>query len=614
MRPALLLAVLCLAVLAGSARHALVPGADAVGPGLTVTSTSDVGAAGGAVCPHAAQCTLRRAIEIANADASGLRFTIDFDPVVFPAGAPATISVGTVPLPNIARADVTITSAGAGVSLQSASTSLTLVSNGLTITAPGFVLRGMSIRGFTGSCVAVTGDDAVIGEADAGNLLGGCKSGIAVSGSNARIQGNSIGFGANLGPDPINTGVVIAGSGALLGGPASSPATSNRIGFADTAVFVGSGAAAAFSGVVIERNVLGTRANGDPAPVGTGIILSQPSNGALVTANAIANVETAIEIRPDAGGVSVIHNRLVGNTFSTVTGMAIDLAADGLMNPNDPDDSDAGPNLLLNHPVIVRATQTRITGISCPGCQVQVYRAFHTPGGSKDYGIEPLSQTSAVADAAGQFAIDNAPTTPGEWLLALATDADGNTSEFGPSARVGAGAVLCGNVQLQAGWNHVGYFGAQPVALLATFPADPSGSVTAIYRVIDGTTDFERWFSTTALGRTLQTVEPGESYWFFATAPVTLPGGFSLSFPLPVHLKAGWNDLVYLGASADVADALGSLNGNFSDLYHYDGAAGWLRFGGLGIPSWAQNFSTLQACGVYQVRLESPATLVPLQP
>lgn len=614
MRPALISAVLCLAVLAGGARQAAIPFAGAINPGVTVTSTSDAGAAGGAVCPHVDQCTLRRAIEMANADAGGVRFTIDFDPVVFPSDSPATIAVGTVPLPNITRADVTITAVGAGVSVQSASASLTLVSNGLTITGPRFVLRGLSIRGFTGSCVAVTGEDAVLGEADAGNLLGGCKSGIAVSGSNARIQGNSIGFSADLAADPVNTGVVVAGSEALVGGPATSAGASNRIGFAEAAVFVGSGAAAAFSGVVIERNVIGTRANGDPAPVGTGIVLSQPSNGTLVTANAIANAATGIELRPDAGGVSVIHNRLRGNTFSAITGMAIDLAADGLMNPNDPDDSDVGPNLLLNHPLIVRATQTRVTGISCPGCQVQVYRAFHTPGGSNDYGIEPLSQTFAVADAAGQFAIDNAPTSPGEWLVALATDAEGNTSEFGPSARVGAGAVLCGNVQLQAGWNHVGYFGAQPVALLSTFPADPSGSVTAIYGVIDGTTDFERWFSATSVGRTLLTVEPGESYWFFATAPVTLPGGFSISFPLPVHLKAGWNDLVYLGASAEVADALGSLNGHFSDLYHYDGAAGWLRFGGLDIPSWAQSFSTLQACGVYQVRLESAATLIPLQP
>jgi hypothetical protein len=110
-------------------------------------------------------------------------------------------------------------------------------------------------------------------------------------------------------------------------------------------------------------------------------------------------------------------------------------------------------------------------------------------------------------------------------------------------------------------------------------------------------------------------VHPGETYWFFATEPVTLPGGFSLSFPLPVQLKAGWNDFAYLGASAAVADALISLGGQFEDLYRFDPESGrWLRFGDGSAPAWAVAFDQLEACGVYQVRLDEPATLVPLQP
>lgn len=232
-----------------------------------------------------------------------------------------------------------------------------------------------------------------------------------------------------------------------------------------------------------------------------------------------------------------------------------------------------------------------------------------------DYGFAPLVSGVVTADASGLFALDNPVAGPGDWVVAMVTDGDGNSSEFGPSARVGAGAVLCGNVQLQAGWNHVGYFGAEPVTLLSSFGPVPSGAVTAVYRVLDGTGDYERWFASTAVGRTLLSVQPGESYWFFAESPATLPGGFSLSFPLTVHLKAGWNDFVYLGASENVADALGSLRITTYDLYQFSSpTGGWLRYGSPTVPSWAQDFASMDACGVYQLRLNEPATLVPLQP
>jgi hypothetical protein len=100
----------------------------------------------------------------------------------------------------------------------------------------------------------------------------------------------------------------------------------------------------------------------------------------------------------------------------------------------------------------------------------------------------------------------------------------------------------------------------------------------------------------------------------YAAVPVTLPGGFSIAFPVPAQLTTGWNDFVYLGASAHPLDAFASV-GTFFDLYRFDANAGrWLRYGDPTVPAWAQEFSTLDSCGVYQVRLPAPATLVPLQP
>ncbi len=582
---------------------------------LEVTSTSDSGGAGGATCPHSNLCSLRRAIELANAEAGDAPFVISFAPGVFPPDNPVAIRVGSSPLPPVSRQKVTIDATGAGVSLVNDSPSLTALTTGLTATGANFTLLGIRISGFKGSCVAVHGEDAVVGAAGSGNVFGGCATGIAVSGVRAVVRGNLVGFTRDGAADPVQTGVTIAAGGVVVGGPAAIPGAANRIGFADVAIYVGSGSPVPFAGVQIERNVIGRRPTGEPAAVTFGVILSQPSNHSTVTANTIANAATGIAVTAGPGSDSVTGNRFIANLFDGIETMAIDLGQNGLRNLNDAGDGDSGPNTLINHPVITRATQARITGMACSACAVQLYVAAHTPGGANDYGFAPLVSGVIVADALGQFALDNPVAGPGDWVIAMMTDMEGNSSEFGPSARVGAGAILCGNVQLAAGWNHVGYFGAETVTLLSNFSPVSSGAVTAIYRVIDGTEEFERWFSTTAIGRTLTSVQPGESYWFYAEAPATLPGGFSLSFPLTVQLKSGWNDFVYLGATENVADAIGSLGTDPYDLYQFAAQTNeWLRFGSTAVPRWAREFDQLEACEVYQVRLGAPTTLVPLQP
>jgi hypothetical protein len=521
-----------------------------------------------------------------------------------------------MPLPNISRAGVVIDGNAADVEIVGASESLTAVVNGLTVTGANFTLRSMHIHGFTGACVAVSGEGGTIGgpSAGQGNTFGGCTSGLAVSGADATVQGNLIGYTRDAGPDPVESGVIIAAGDALVGGGPLTPGAANRIGFAQVGVFVGAGAGPAFTGVRIERNNIGSKPTGEPAAVGTGIVLAQPSDASLILANAIENATSGIVVGGQDDDSST-RNRISGNTFDAITGMAIDLGDDGARNANDAGDADLGPNTLLNHPVITRATQTRLTGEACAGCTVEIYRAAHSPGGESDYGRVPLSAGAITSDGSGHFALDNPAAAPGEWLVALAIDADGNTSEFGPPARVGAGAVLCGNVQLHPGWNHLAYFGSEPVALLGTFPPDPSGSVTAIYKFVDGTDEWQSWFNSTAAGRSLASVEPGESYWFFASQPVTLAGGFSISFPVPVDLATGGNDFVYLGATAHPADALASLGVEWTALYRYDAENGrWLRFGDPSVPAWAQDFSTLDACSTYFIRLTAPATLIPLQP
>ncbi|MGH2608501.1 MAG: hypothetical protein ACRDHF_05370, partial [Tepidiformaceae bacterium] len=91
---------------------------------------------------------------------------------------------------------------------------------------------------------------------------------------------------------------------------------------------------------------------------------------------------------------------------------------------------------------------------------------------------------------------------------------------------------------------------------------------------------------------------------------------FSLTVPLPVALKAGWNEFVYIGASADVRDALASIAGKYTSVYRWSNAAGSSRWSSnhAAIPDWAQGFTNLDACGAYSIFVTEDVTLTPLQP
>jgi len=610
----------CVLVLAlGGVRGPARPAAAAAPVSLTVTNAGD-GAT--AVCPDATRCTLRRAISVANAADPAAAVTIAFAPSVFPAASPVTIAVTTSSLPVVAHANATVDASTAGVVVDGSA--LPDGSDGLVMSGPQASVQGLGLRHFSGSCLTMSAAGATVGgdsTAGAANEVGDCGVGILISGPDATVRGNRIGFvpGSDEAA-PVDTGLLVTAATATIGGTAIGPALANRVGNAKTAVRVGDGAGPLFAGVTIGRNIVGRDGTGAPAPVDIGVQLKQPSRATRVLQNTIANATLAgVQIVPDAGSASVTGNRVQGNHFTGLGGMAIDLDADGARNPNDEGDTDAGPNGLLNYPVFTRATQARLTGSagpSCAGCQVELYLAAHFDGAATDYGSDPVPVAFAGVDLDGSFSFEAPPVVPGQWVIATVTDALGNTSEFGPSARVGSGVVQCGNLGLQRGWNLLGFFGPSPVNLGLAFPESGPGSVQAVYHLEDGTLEYTHWFSATPVGRTLTTLSPGESYWFLVDEPFVLPAGFSLSVPLPVALTAGWNDFVYIGATASVRDALSSIEGKYSEVYQYtnDGADERWRTFGVETPAWARGFDDVQSCGAYMVNVTEDVTLVPLQP
>lgn len=640
---------------------------------VVVTATGDDA---GATCPHVSECTLRAAVGLVNDDETGARYVITFHAGTFPAAAPATIALLGA-LPSVTRNLVTIDGTGTGVIISGAGLPADPSPvDGLLLTGDDAVVRALNMRGFSGRCVALTGARGVVGGSRAEGhavSVGNCPVGIFVGGAASAVTAVDAGFEAAGGAAPVGQGIVIAGPGSVVGGGnglgnrvgnsdaaivlrangatvasndigfdaageaagvtvgilvaagnarlgGGSAALANAIGNASVAVLVGDGGAA-FSGTRIIGNMLGKRRGGQPATLGSGIELRPPSSGTVADDNTIANAAGgAITVAPAPGGPAVTGNTFRGNRFEALAALAIDLGGDGLRNPNDAGDIDDGPNGFLNYPDFTRAVQAQVTGSAgptCAGCTVELYVAAHTPGGTTDYAATPVPGGTTTTDGDGAFVFAAPPLAPGQWVMATVTDLAGNTGEFGPSTRVGAGLVQCGNIVLWPGWNSTGFFG-----LLTTLgPAFPAAlglpsRVTSIYHLQDGAATFTSWFSS-GPAATLTALEPGEAYWFESTQQVAIPGGFGLGVPFPIELKAGWNEFVYIGATGDVRDALASIAGQYREVYRFvNDAAGprWLAYGRPDTPAWARAFTDMQACATYQVYVTADTVLTPLQP
>ena len=70
---------------------------------------------------------------------------------------------------------------------------------------------------------------------------------------------------------------------------------------------------------------------------------------------------------------------------------------------------------------------------------------------------------------------------------------------------------------------------------------------------------YRSWFRNSALGRTLTSLQSGDTYWFLLDEPLLIRDGFSIASPLGDILVEGWNDFVYYGASDNVHDAFRAI-------------------------------------------------------
>ncbi len=285
-----------------------------------------------------------------------------------------------------------------------------------------------------------------------GNLISGNTYGIAAEGnltdageSNLKILGNRIGTnaagnaavpnsipilaGAPVGSPGSVTGLRI-GDGTVVGRNVISGNSGNGITLAENVV-----------GALIQGNYIGVAADGTTAlgNGGDGVTLgtSGPVNGTVVGSGgpSYTNSGSFNVIAYNGGaGINVQNNgtgnALAGNSFANNDDKGILL---GVGPANDVGDADTGPNNYQNSPVLTLA----------PGSsQISWTGDFSNPGGlyviafyEADGGISGEGQRLAVVDTGFSTSgilpnIQGFGLTAGDKIVATATDAVGNTSQF----------------------------------------------------------------------------------------------------------------------------------------------------------------------------------------
>jgi len=271
-----------------------------------------------------------------------------------------------------------------------------------------------------------------------GNLIGTDFSGtVAIPHTSfAAIQSSAFVTNARIGGDTSAARNVISG---------------NPLG----AINFDGGANGAFAGTRIQGNYIGTDASGtgplgnsEGGPLQAAVrIFGSGSNCAITIGGDLPGEANRIAFNAGAG-VGVVQCRRVdagGNRFLGNRGLPLDLAGNGGSvfdgpSPNDAGDADEGSNRLQNSPVIenvaysnggntITLTYRVDTAAANAVWPLRISVARGTGAGSLQ--IDSYTQAQAQTSATVSFP---ASTLQGAPFMLLATDADGNCSEFANDA------------------------------------------------------------------------------------------------------------------------------------------------------------------------------------
>jgi len=278
--------------------------------------------------------------------------------------------------------------------------------SGLTITASSTVLRGFVINRFANEGVHSTAGNNI--------TVQGCWIGVTAAGSAAAGNGLSAVW------------MDSSGTGHLVGGTTAAQRNVLSGSIADEGVAILGG-----SGHVVQGNYIGTNAAGTGilANGREGVKIYGAVTGASIggtsaaAANVIAgNAAHGVAIATGATGISVLGNSIYGNGS-----LGIDLNIDGI-SANDGAKTAGQANLKMDAPVF--------TAASLSGTTLTVSGYVGSAAGQGKTWLGFLT-TDANGNFSGSITGVSGLTAGTSKLTGTATDASGNTSEFGVNYAVG---------------------------------------------------------------------------------------------------------------------------------------------------------------------------------
>jgi CSLREA domain-containing protein len=202
--------------------------------------------------------------------------------------------------------------------------------------------------------------NVISGNTSRGIELNGANSGAGVGSDNNVIENNLIGT------DASGTSALGNGERAIIGyAIAAGDSTSNNTIRGNVIAASANGWDGIFlqgntDGNLLENNFIGTDATGtvDLGNTGSGILIRTSGGGEIPTGNVVRNNVIRFNdldgVRIEGTGASAT---LTQNAIWSNGGLGIDLADDGV-TLNDGGDGDAGPNSLLNFPVLTLITES----------------------------------------------------------------------------------------------------------------------------------------------------------------------------------------------------------------------------------------------------------------
>lgn len=299
----------------------------------------------------------------------------------------------------------------------------------------GTDLTGTKAFSTSGGILLSSGSYNNIG-GDSGNLISGNTQGITVYASNNRIANNLIGTdlsGETALPNTI---------GVVFQTKSESSVCRNNV--LENNVISGNTQEAIRILSSYENhlrsNIIGlNRSASTPIPNGRGILLSRSSNN-LISKNTVAsNRSKGIVVDGFSNQERLTQNSIYGNAE-----IGIDLGNNGL-SENDHRDTDTGPNNMQNFPELVSASyegsQLNIQFVmpsepaySAYPLQIEFFKSDGNRQGKEyisGYQLTEKELPKGKKPISVAFLLPDILLEDGDLLIATATDANGNSSEFG---------------------------------------------------------------------------------------------------------------------------------------------------------------------------------------